>query len=144
MIYQVRLQPAAVEDLDGAYRYAAQNAPAPAARWLQRFQTALQTLEHNPERCPLAPENAKSRRILRQYLFGKRPHVFRVIYAIEGNHAQLSGNTNHQKSRRLCETAPFPQRSLGRRRGIKTPQSAFEPSPLQQFWQNRNPQTAGF
>lgn len=85
MIYQVRLQPAAVEDLDGAYQYAAQNAPTPAARWLKRFQTALQTLEHNPERCPLAPENAKSRRILRQYLFGKRPHVFRVIYTIEGN-----------------------------------------------------------
>jgi len=44
MIYQVRLQPAAVEDLDDAYQYAAQNAPAPAARWLKRFQTALQTL----------------------------------------------------------------------------------------------------
>ena len=85
MIYQVRLQPAAVEDLDGAYQYAAQNAPTPAARWLKRVQTARQTLEHNPERCPLAPENDKSRRILRQSLFGKRPHVFRVIYTIEGN-----------------------------------------------------------
>ena len=62
-----------------------QNAPAPAARWLERFQTAIQTLEHNPERCPLAPENARSSRILRQYLFGKRPHVFRAIYTIEGD-----------------------------------------------------------
>jgi hypothetical protein len=32
MIYQVRLQLAAVEDLDVAYQYAAQNAPSPAAR----------------------------------------------------------------------------------------------------------------
>ena len=85
MIYQVRLQPAAVEDLEVAYQYAAQNAPAPAARWLERFQTSLQTLEQNPERCPLAPENFKSSRILRQYLFGKRPHVFRAIYTIEGD-----------------------------------------------------------
>lgn len=85
MIYQVRLQPAAVEDLDVAYQYVAQNAAAPAARWPERFQTALQTLEHNPERCPLAPENFKSSHILRQYLFGKRPHVFRAIYTIEGD-----------------------------------------------------------
>ena len=85
MIYQVRLQPAAVEDLDVAYQYAVQNAPAPAARWLERFQTAIQTLEHNPERCPLAPENARSSRILRQYMFGKRPNVFRVIYTIEAD-----------------------------------------------------------
>lgn len=84
MIYQVRLQPAAVDDLNVAYQYAAQNAPAPAARWLERFQVALQTLEHSPERCPLAPENARSSRILRQYLFGKRPYVFRAIYTIEG------------------------------------------------------------
>jgi plasmid stabilization system protein ParE len=85
MIYQVRLQPAAVEDLDVAYQYAAQNAPSPAARWLEWFQTALQTLEHNPERCPLAPENARSSRILRQYMFGKRPNVFRVFYTIEAD-----------------------------------------------------------
>jgi hypothetical protein len=38
-----------------------------------------------PERCPLAPENARSSRILQQYLFGKRPHVFRAIYTIGGD-----------------------------------------------------------
>ena len=54
MIYQVRLQPVAVEDLDAAYQYAAQNAQEPAEKWLGRFMGALQTLEHNPERCPLA------------------------------------------------------------------------------------------
>jgi plasmid stabilization system protein ParE len=85
MIYHVRLQPAAVEDLDIAYQYAAQNAPVPAARWLERFQAAIQTLEHNPARCPLASENARSRRILKKYLFGKRPNVFRVIYKIDGD-----------------------------------------------------------
>jgi plasmid stabilization system protein ParE len=65
MIYQVRLQPAAVEDLDVAYQYAAQNAPAAAAGWLERFQAGIQTLEHNPERCQLAPENIRSSRDLR-------------------------------------------------------------------------------
>jgi hypothetical protein len=36
---------------------AAQNAPETAARWLDRFHVALQTLASNPERCVLAPEN---------------------------------------------------------------------------------------
>lgn len=80
MIFQVRLQTAAVQDLDAAYHYAASHAPAPAARWLGRFKAALKTLEHHPERCPLAPESLKSSRQLREFLFGKRPFVFRVIF----------------------------------------------------------------
>lgn len=83
MIFQVRLQTAAVQDLDAAYHYAASHAPAPAARWLGRFKAALKTLEHNPERCPLAPESLKSSRQLREFLFGKRPFVFRVIHCSE-------------------------------------------------------------
>ena len=83
MRYAVRFQPAAVEDLDDAYQRAAKNAPVAATRWLERFHTALQTLDHNPQRCPLAWENDKSELTLRQYLFGKRPNVFRVIYTIQ-------------------------------------------------------------
>ena len=62
MMYRVRLQPAAAADLDQAFEYAARQAPHTAARWLNRFQQALQTLEHNPDRCALAPENRLSRR----------------------------------------------------------------------------------
>ncbi len=83
MIFQVRLQTAALQDLDAAYQYAASHAPAPAARWLGRFKAALKTLEHNPERCPLAPESLKSSRQLREFLFGKRPFVFRVIFTVD-------------------------------------------------------------
>ena len=82
-MFQVRFQPAAIEDLNDAFFYAAQRAPEPAARWLRRFQTALQSLEHNPQRCPLAPESRKCPRELREYLFGKRPFVFRAIYTID-------------------------------------------------------------
>ncbi len=89
MIFQVRLQTDAVEDLDAAYQYAASHAPDPAARWLARFQTALKTLEHNPERCPLAPESLKSSRQLREFSFGKRPFVFRVIFTIDGDNVRI-------------------------------------------------------
>ncbi len=85
MKYDVRFQPAAAKDLDEAYLHAAKHAPQTAARWLNRFQNALQTLEQNPERCALAPENRWSHRELRQYLYGKRPHVYRAVYTIEAH-----------------------------------------------------------
>ena len=47
MIYQVQLQPAAVEDLDAAYQYPAQHAQKPAVKWLGRSMAALQTLERS-------------------------------------------------------------------------------------------------
>ncbi len=85
MTFRVRLQPAAVQDLDEAYLYAAQQAPEAALRWLNRFEAALQTLHSNPERCPSAPESRKSGRDLKEFLFGKRENVFRVIYTISND-----------------------------------------------------------
>ena len=85
MTYRVRLQPAALDDLEQAYQYAAKSAPATAASWLNRFFEALQTLENNPQRCPYAPENVKCQRELRQYLYGRRPNVFRAVFTIEGS-----------------------------------------------------------
>jgi plasmid stabilization system protein ParE len=84
MRYRVRLQPAAAVDLEQAYDHAARQAPQTAARWLSRFQQVLRSLERNPDRRALAPENRWSRRELRQYLYGKRSHVYRAVFTIEG------------------------------------------------------------
>lgn len=82
---RVVLQRLAARDLDEAYRWAASNAPEAAARWLTRFENALSTLSHNPERCPFARENSKVDLEVREFLFGRRPHVFRVIFTIEAD-----------------------------------------------------------
>lgn len=84
MTYRVVLQRLAVHDLDEAFAWAARNAPVTAARWLDRFQAALQTLDTNPQRCPLDRENAKVDVELREFWFGKTPHVYRVIFLING------------------------------------------------------------
>ena len=89
MTFQVRLQTAAMHDLDAAWQYAVSHAADAAARWLGRFKAALKTLEHNPERCPLAPESLKSTRQLREFLFGKRPFVFRVIFTVDGDTVRI-------------------------------------------------------
>lgn len=84
MAYQVELQPLAERDLEEAYLWVANHAPETAARWLARFHEALSTLRHNPQRCGLAPEHKKTKRELRQFLFGKRPNVFRAVFLVEG------------------------------------------------------------
>jgi plasmid stabilization system protein ParE len=83
MSYRVVVQRLARQDLEEAYLWAANHAPETTARWLRRFQGALQTLNTNPERCPLAPESRKTDLVLRQWLFGKRPNVFRVIFSVD-------------------------------------------------------------
>jgi plasmid stabilization system protein ParE len=85
MKYRVVLQRLAIQDLDEAFARAARNAPATAARWLDRFQAALQRLDTNPQRCPRAREHRKVDVELRELLFGTRPHVYRVILVIDGD-----------------------------------------------------------
>jgi len=84
MTFRVILQRLATEDLQEAYQRAAKQAPLAAARWLDRFESSLQTLEQNPGRCPFARENMKVDVELREFLFGKRPYVFRVIFTVDG------------------------------------------------------------
>jgi ParE toxin of type II toxin-antitoxin system, parDE len=83
--YRVVVQRLAKEDLQAAYERAADRAPFTAARWLDRFQQSLQTLEQLPNRCPLAREHGKVDADVRELLFGKRPYVFRVVFAIDGD-----------------------------------------------------------
>ena len=89
MTHRVILQRLAWRDLNEAYAWAARNAPVTAARWLDRFQTALQTLEKNPQRCPLAKENSKVDFELREFLFGRRPNVFRAIFTIDADTVRI-------------------------------------------------------
>ncbi len=82
---QVIIQRLAENDLEEYYLWAARHAPETAARWLNHFHAELQTLAENPQRCPLAPENGKVTREIRQLLFGRRPNVYRAIFTIDGN-----------------------------------------------------------
>ena len=83
MFYRVELQPLAEGDLEEAYLWAAKRAPETASRWLTRFHEALGTLKENPQRCGFAPEHKKTKRELRQLLFGRKPNVFRAVFLVE-------------------------------------------------------------
>lgn len=89
MKYQVVLHRLADEDLNRAYAYAARNAPETAERWLSRFEDALRSLEHHPERCVAAREARRAAKELRELHFGNRPYVFRVIFLIDGEFVRI-------------------------------------------------------
>jgi plasmid stabilization system protein ParE len=78
MAYLVRITLRAECDLDSVYAAVnAENSDA-ALRWFNGLERALFTLEETPTRCSVTPENA----YLRHLLYGKKPHVYRVIFRI--------------------------------------------------------------
>jgi len=54
-------------------------------RWFQGLQEAIATLSDLPERCPLAPENKNFPFEVRHLLYGRKPHVYRIVFTIEGD-----------------------------------------------------------
>jgi len=54
------------------------NSPA-AEAWYVALRKAILSLERMPTRCPVAPENPE----LRNLLFGRKPHVYRIIFQID-------------------------------------------------------------
>ena len=89
MTYRVVVTENAKSNLRSYYAHAAQYAPLTAERWLNRFEKALTTLSSNPQRCSLAPENNRAEPEVRQFLFGKRPSVFRALFTIVDDEVQV-------------------------------------------------------
>lgn len=73
----------ASRDLEYLYQYIhAESSPA-AARWYNGLERAIGSLERFPLRCPAAPEALRAKRALRHLLYGRKPHVYRVVYEID-------------------------------------------------------------
>jgi plasmid stabilization system protein ParE len=56
-----------------------------AAIWYRGLRDAIRTLRNGPNRCPAAPEDDD----LRHLLYGKKPHVYRVIYRVLEHHKEV-------------------------------------------------------
>jgi plasmid stabilization system protein ParE len=85
MTHRVIVTRNAKDDLRHYYQVAAESAPDTAARWLNRFEDALQTLCTHPERCSLAPENDLVDQPILQLFYGKRMSRYRALFTIEGS-----------------------------------------------------------
>lgn len=89
MSYRVVITAHAKANLRSYYLHAAQQAPVTAARWLSRFEAALATLATNPHRCGIAPESDAVDGEIRQFLFGRRSSVFRVLFTISDDEVRV-------------------------------------------------------
>jgi plasmid stabilization system protein ParE len=82
MKYLVRLTGRALRDLEATYDYIEADASEQAFAWFNRLAKAIYSLERFPGRGLVIPENKK----LRHLLFGKKPHIYRIIYVVDKRH----------------------------------------------------------
>jgi plasmid stabilization system protein ParE len=74
----------AMADIRAATLWRSRRSPSNAARWHAGVLNAIRALANNPDRCPLADEAADLGVDLRQLLYGRRPHVYRILFTIDG------------------------------------------------------------
>jgi len=83
MTYLVELTARAGRDIEILYEEKNAAESLAAARWFNRLEKAVGSLSSQPARCHVAPESKHSKTPLRHLLYGKKPHVYRVVFEID-------------------------------------------------------------
>lgn len=78
MVYRVKMSVRAERDFAYLYRDIRAVQSDAAWRWYVEFKEAILGLSELPYRCPVTPEKDE----LRHLLFGRKPHIYRVIYRV--------------------------------------------------------------
>lgn len=70
--------PRAQRDLKAIYDWIGASSPGAARKWYLGLKEATRSLRNIPRRDPVTPEDKN----LRHLLYGRSPHIYRVIYRI--------------------------------------------------------------
>jgi toxin ParE1/3/4 len=79
MAYRVELTTRAIRNLRRICRNIDAAGSEQARAWLNGLEAAVLSRDEHPARSPVTPEDSK----LRHLLYGRRRHVYRIIYAID-------------------------------------------------------------
>ena len=79
MAYRVELTARAIRNLRRIHRDINAADSKQARAWFNGLEAAVFSLEEQPARSPMTPENSR----LRHLLYGRKRHVYRIIYAID-------------------------------------------------------------
>ena len=79
MAYLVRLTGRALRDMEAIYEFIKADESESASAWFHELADVIYSLERFPERGTPVPESRK----LRQLLFGKKPNIYRIIFAVD-------------------------------------------------------------
>jgi plasmid stabilization system protein ParE len=86
MTFRVETTAAAEQDADSILDWLlSQHAGDTGLRWFLALEGAIASLAEFPKRCPLAPESAAFPFEVCQLLYGRPPHVYRILFTIEDN-----------------------------------------------------------
>ena len=85
MIHRIVVQPRAERDIREAARFilGESKSRAKALQWARDVRAKIDTLQTNPERCPVDIDSDAYGREVRVLLFGKRRGVYRILFVIE-------------------------------------------------------------
>ena len=78
MAYPIKILPRAERDLSQLYHHVNATGSQTAFRWYNGLKQTILTLETDPNRCPFISEDARFRHLL----YGRKPHVYRIIYRV--------------------------------------------------------------
>jgi toxin ParE1/3/4 len=82
--YRVEVTSSAKRDVAAAYEWLAERTMH-AAAWFNGLVEAVENLSTLPTRWPLARESGEFDEPIRQMLYGKSPHVYRVLFIVRGD-----------------------------------------------------------
>ena len=82
MAFRVELTARAECDIDSALESLTRFSPVSAARWYAGFLKRIVTLEESPAQFAHAAEADQLGIPLREMLYGKRPHVYRILFVM--------------------------------------------------------------
>ena|SRR5688572_8273053 len=103
MAFRVELSDRAQTDIAAIYDWLrSQQAGSAGERWFAALREAIGSLSEFPLRCRLAPESRDSSTEVRQFLFGRKPHVYRILFAVDGDLVQVL-HVPHARRRPLAK-----------------------------------------
>ena len=103
MAFRVKQTPRADKDLDALLDWLMERqAGDTGLRWFRKLREEIASLSELPHRCPLAPESKEFPFEVRQLLYGRKPHLYRVLFTIEGDTVVVL-HIRHGRRRRLGE-----------------------------------------
>ena len=86
MAFRIEYSTEAEADLNSILEWLiSQHAGQPALRWFEGLVEAVASLSEMPQRCPLAPENKRFPFEVRHLLYGRKPHIYRIIFTVESD-----------------------------------------------------------
>src|SRR5262245_34350379 len=86
MAFHVDLSDRAQTDIAAIYDWlCSQQAGDAGERWFVALREAIASLSTLPSRCPVASESREAPVEVRQLLYGRKPHVYRIFFAIDGD-----------------------------------------------------------